>query len=257
MYSIYVCTVYIYVCVCKYKHTVNMYIQKERERVSESSSLEMSASVEWLLIFLCCILSADGGWYCWTWLLGEALTSHRRRSAGHSCFLLLNQKKKTKKKTPSLVIELIAALCISIYHELSPLSARVAMHHHVVIYFLAIPSKNMAARMIKQTRESFASFFALRCSSVLCEVSSSSFLNHFTANTQKIQHVVGLTVSLITLGGIVSWILFFPVPVYAYACPLQWVICTVYNIVTAVCPAVVLVSVQNSSVDGRWIIFTS
>lgn len=45
--------------------------------------------------------------------------------------------------------------------------------------FSQSPSKNMDARVIKQTRESFARFFALRRGSVLCEVSSSSFLHHF------------------------------------------------------------------------------
>lgn len=66
--------------------------------------------------------------------------------------------------------------------------------------FSQSPSKNMDARVIKQTRESFARFFALRRGSVLCEVSSSSFRHHFLLTTM----------SLITLGWIVSWILFFP-----------------------------------------------
>lgn len=81
--------------------------------------------------------------------------------------------------------------------------------------FSQSPSKNMDARVIKQTRESFARFFALRRSSVPCEVSSSSFLHHFTANAQKIQRAVGLTMSLITLGWIVSWILFSCACVYS------------------------------------------
>lgn len=65
--------------------------------------------------------------------------------------------------------------------------------------FSQSPSKNMDARVIKQTRESFARFFALRRGSVPCEVSSSSFRHHFLLTTM----------SLITLGWIASWILFF------------------------------------------------
>lgn len=186
-------------CVCV---NINIqYICIYRKRESESSSLEMSASVEWLLIFSCCTWSADG----WMILLDAHLA--QKEISGAQMFRSAQPKKK--KNPPSLVTELIGPVASPFTMNSAP---GAPVLQCIIVWssiFSRSPPKNMEARVMKRTRGSFARFpraaMEHRCS-------ARSRIHHFcivfTANAQEIQHVVGLTMSLITWGWIVSWILF-------------------------------------------------